>query len=58
VAAAAAAAAELRRANPQQYPPASHSWHRVSGRQLAKPLLCAVCFERIQPDGDGKVNWP
>lgn len=55
VAAAAAAANELRRAHPKQYPPASHSWHRIAGRQLVKPLLCAVCFEHIQPGGEGKV---
>lgn len=57
VAAAAAAAADLRRAHPKQHPAASHSWHRITGRQLAKPLVCAVCFEHIQPDGnDVKVR--
>ena len=56
VAAAAAAASELRRAHPKQYPPASHSWHRIAGRQLVKPLLCAVCFEHIQPGGEGKAS--
>lgn len=51
-AAAAAAAVELRRANPQQYPPASHSWQRIAGRQLAKPLLCAVCFDHLVSAND------
>ena len=55
MAVAAAAAADLRRSNPKQYPPAPHTWNRVAGRQLVRPLLCAVCFKRIQPDGDGKV---
>lgn len=56
MAAAGAAAGELRRAHPKQYPPASHSWHRISGRQLVKPLMCAVCFDHIQPDDGGKVG--
>lgn len=56
-AAAAAAASELRRANPQQYPPASHSWFRIAGRQLAKPLLCAVCFDHmVSTDDDSAVG--
>lgn len=55
---AAAAAAELHKANPGLYPPAPHAWIRLTGVQLITPLLCMVCHERIQLEEDIKVTCP
>ena len=52
---AAAAVAELHKANPQLYPPAPHCWYRLAGDQMQAPLLCVVCQDRIQPSADSKV---
>ena len=52
---ATAAAAELRKENPELYPPAPHCWYRLAGDQLRKPMLCVVCQDRLQPEADAKV---
>ncbi|KAK9817740.1 hypothetical protein WJX72_001471 [[Myrmecia] bisecta] len=51
---AGAAIAELRRSNPDLYPPAPHAWYRLPLHQLTAPQLCAVCYQHIQMDGDTK----
>eukprot|EP00884_Botryococcus_braunii_P004186 jgi/Botrbrau1/13769/Bobra.0056s0024.1 len=50
VAAAAAAAAELRHNLPQLYPPVPHTWYKLAPGSTAEPLLCAVCFQAVNPD--------
>lgn len=49
---ATVAAAELRKVNPELYPPAPHCWYRLSGDQLRAPMLCVVCQDRLQPEHD------
>ena len=50
VAAASAGAAAVRKADPLHYPPAPHAYFRLADHELAAPLLCAVCFERVEPN--------
>ncbi len=53
---AAAAAAELHKANPKLYPSAPHAWSKLTADQLHAPMLCVVCHERILPEEDIKVR--
>ena len=55
---ATAAAAELRKANPNLYPPAPHCWYRLAGDQLHAPMLCVVCQNRFQPEQDVRPFAP
>lgn len=50
VAAASAGAAAVRKADPVHYPPAPHAYFRLGEHELSAPLLCAVCFERVEPN--------
>ena len=50
VAAASAGAAAVRKADPIHYPPAPHAYFRLGEHELSAPLLCAVCFERVEPN--------
>ena len=53
---AAAAAAELHKANPKLYPNAPHAWGKLTADQLHAPVLCVACHERILPEEDIKVS--
>ena len=48
VAAAADGAAAVRKADPAHYPSAPHAYFRLGEHELTAPLLCAVCFERVE----------
>ncbi|KAL3148265.1 hypothetical protein ABBQ38_013732 [Trebouxia sp. C0009 RCD-2024] len=48
VAAASAGAAAVRKADPVHYPAAPHAYFRLAEHELSAPLLCAVCFERVE----------
>ena len=50
VAAASAGAAAVRKADPIHYPPAPHAYFRLTEHELSAPLLCAVCFEHVEPN--------
>ena len=50
VAAASAGAAAVRKADPVHYPSAPHAYFRLAEHELSAPLLCAVCFERVEPN--------
>ena len=50
VAAASAGAAAVRKADPVHYPPAPHAYFRLAEHELSAPQLCAVCFERVEPN--------
>ena len=50
VAAASAGAAAVRKADPAHYPPAPHAYFRLGDHELTAPLLCAVCFEHVEPN--------
>ena len=50
VAAASAGAAAVRKADPVHYPPAPHAYFRLGDHELTAPLLCAVCFEHVEPN--------
>jgi hypothetical protein len=59
VRAAAQAAAELRRAQPQPFPPTPHSWYALrpqGGEELSVPVLCATCLTRADPEGEVSVR--
>ena len=58
VAAASAGAAAVRKADPLHYPPAPHAYFRLTDHELAAPLLCAVCFERVEPNNLFQVSPP
>ena len=53
---AAAAAAELHKANPKLYPSAPHALGKLTADQLHAPMLCVVCHDRILPEEDIKVG--
>ncbi|KAL0025763.1 hypothetical protein WJX77_009943 [Trebouxia sp. C0004] len=48
VATASAGAAAVRKADPAHYPAAPHAYFRLGEHELTAPLLCAVCFERVE----------
>ncbi|KAL0033148.1 hypothetical protein WJX79_005638 [Trebouxia sp. C0005] len=50
VATASAGAAAVRKADPAHYPAAPHAYFRLGEHELTAPLLCAVCFERVEPN--------
>ena len=50
VAAASAGAAAVRKADSIHYPPAPHAYFRLAEHELSAPLLCAVCFEPVEPN--------
>ena len=56
MAAATAAAADLRKRQPEHFPPAAHSWFRLGNEELGAPLLCGVCHDRLEPDNLFQVD--
>jgi hypothetical protein len=46
--------------DPQLYPSVQHSFFALPVVQLnaTSPLLCAVCYEGIQPEGNAKATPP
>ncbi|DBB13812.1 TPA: hypothetical protein ACH3X3_000808 [Trebouxia sp. C0006] len=50
VATASAGAAAVRKADPAHYPAAPHAYFRLGEHELTAPLLCAVCFEHVEPN--------
>lgn len=47
---ATSAAADLRKSDRSMYPSVPHSWYRLQKVQLQTPLLCAVCFDQLEPE--------
>jgi hypothetical protein len=56
VATASAGAAAVRKADPAHYPAAPHAYFRLGEHELTAPLLCAVCFERVEPNNLFQVS--
>ena len=56
VAAAADGAAAVRKADPAHYPAAPHAYFRLGEHELTAPLLCAVCFERVESNNLFQVS--
>lgn len=56
VAAASAGAVAVRKADPAHYPPAPHAYFRLGDNDLMAPLLCAVCFEQVEPNNLFQVS--
>lgn len=50
VAAASAGTAAVRKKDPAHYPVAPHAYYRLGDHELHAPLLCAACFERVEPN--------
>ena len=56
VATASAGAAAVRKADPAHYPAAPHAYFRLGEHELTAPLLCAVCFEHVEPNNLFQVS--
>lgn len=52
VKAAHLAAVELRKKEPEKYPPTPHSWYHGQRNDLNAPVLCTSCFLRIDPEDE------
>ena len=50
VATASAGTAAVRKKDPAHYPIAPHAYYRLADHELHAPLLCAACFERVEPN--------
>ena len=50
VATASAGTAAVRKKDPAHYPAAPHAYYRLGDHELHAPLLCAACFERVEPN--------
>lgn len=50
VASASAGTAAVRKKDPAHYPAATHAYYRLADHELHAPLLCAACFERVEPN--------
>lgn len=56
VAAASAGTAAVRKKDPAHYPAAPHAYYRLGDHELHAPVLCAACFERVEPNNLFQVN--